>query len=98
MLAVPHACSPSGQTRWLWHSPRTGLAAAACKQTSWQSQHLSCLYLGAGSGDSSAFCPWEDGGSWGQQSPALFLKQILLAGSFAQPDLWKTGELLLLES
>lgn len=44
-----------------------------------------------GAGIANPFVPRKMGASWIQQSPTLFLKQILLAGSFAYPHLWKTG-------
>ena len=39
-----------------------------------------------GAGIANPFVPRKMGGSWIQQSPALFLNQILLARSFAYPD------------
>lgn len=57
---------------------------------------LSAFICTAGAGTANPFVPRNTCGIWIQQSPALFLKQMLLAGSFAYPIYEKRGELLLL--
>lgn len=57
---------------------------------------LSAFIWAAGAGIAHPFVPRNTCGSWIQQSSALFLKQMLLAGSFAYPVYENQGELLLL--
>lgn len=57
---------------------------------------LSAFICTAGAGIANPFVSRNMCGIWIQQSPALFLKQMLLAGSFAYPIYEKRGELLLL--
>lgn len=57
---------------------------------------LSAFIWAAGAGIAHPFVPRNTCGIWIQQFPALFLKQMLLAGSFAYPVYENQGELLLL--